>query len=427
MSAEAAIPMTLPAGIAIARQAIHDRWTRVTGYALLLRPLRGGEELDEEHAATRVIVETFTAIGVQTLTGDQPAYVRVPRRFLLELHAFALPPARVVLEVADPDPSDGPLHAVLERLVEQRYRVSLTCNPRARIPATLMGLADSVKLDVTGLDEAEIHACAERFRPETEVLIAAGVDTPAQLAQCTAAGFDRFQGFFLCAPDVVAGQAPPTGRVAELRSLVGLYSQATFEELEQTIARDVGLSFRLLTYLNSAYFNLPRRVASVREALMLLGMRAVQRWGTLIALSGAVDTPHELTLTALLRARYCELVARELPASADGPSPDPDACFTVGLLSVMDALAGVPLEQAVASLPLTEEVRKALLSHEGPLGDVLAAVLAYERGEPEVAAARVAAAALPALYLSALAWADETSGMLRSTTATSAATTSGAN
>ena len=423
MSADAAIPVTLPAGVAIARQAIHDRWTRVTGYALLLRPLSGGEELDEEHAATRVIVETFTAIGVQTLTGDLPAYVRVPRRFLLELHAFALPPARVVLEVADPDPADGPLHAVLERLVEQRYRISLTCNPRARIPAALMGLADSVKLDVTGLSEEEIHACGARFRPETETLIASGVDTPALLQQCTAAGFDRFQGFFLCAPDVVAGQAPPTGRVAELRSLVGLYSQATFEELERTIARDVGLSFRLLTYLNSAYFNLPRRVASVREALMLLGMRAVQRWGTLIALSGAEDTPHELTLTALLRARFCELVARELPA----PAPDPDASFTVGLLSVMDALAQIPLEQAVASLPLTDEVRKALLGHEGPLGDVLAAVLAYERGEPEAAAARVPGVGLPDLYLSALAWADETSGMLRTTTRTSAETTSGAN
>src|SRR5262249_2290204 len=158
-------------------------------------------------------------------------------------------------------------------------------SPRARIPATLMGLADSVKLNVAGLGEDEIRTCAERFRPETETLIADGVDSPALLQQCIAAGFDRFQGRFLCAPDVVAGQPPPIGRVAELRSLVGLYAQATFEELEQTIARDVGLSYRLLCYLNSAYFNLPRRVASVREALMLLGMRAVQRWGTLIALS----------------------------------------------------------------------------------------------------------------------------------------------
>jgi EAL and modified HD-GYP domain-containing signal transduction protein len=422
MTSEAA-HLTLPPGVAIARQAIHDRWTRVTGYALLLRNAGGEDWLDEEHAATRVIVETFTAIGVQTMTGDRPAHVRVPRRFLLEQHAFALPPARVVLEVADPDPIDGALHAVLERLVDQRYRVSFACNPRARIPVALMDLADSVKLDVTGLSEEEIAACAARFRPETATLIASGVDTPALLQQCTDAGFDRFQGFFLCAPDVVAGQAPPTRRVAELRSLASLYAQATFEELEQTIARDVGLSYRLLCYLNSAYFNLPRRVSSVREALTLLGMRAVQRWATLIALSGAEDTPHELTLTALLRGRLCETIARELPA----PGPDADACFMVGMLSIMDALALVPLEQAVAALPLTEESRAALLEHHGPLGDVLAAVLAYERGDLETVAERVPTVSVPESYLNALAWADEMSGTLRAMTDTSASTTSGAN
>src|SRR5262249_49791261 len=154
-----------------------------------LRSAGGEEWLDEEHAATRVIVETFTAIGVQTMTGDRPAHVRVPRRFLLEQHAFALPPARVVLEVADPDPIDGALHAGLERLVDQRYRISFACNPRARIPVALMDLADSVKLDITGLTAEEIAACGARFRPETATLIAAGVDTPALLEQCTEAGF----------------------------------------------------------------------------------------------------------------------------------------------------------------------------------------------------------------------------------------------
>lgn len=422
MEAEAA-HLTLPAGVAIARQAIHDRFTRVTGYALLLRSSGPNDWFDEEHAATRVIVETFTAIGVQTLTGDRPAHVRVPRRFLLEQHAFALPPARVVLEVPDPDPIDGALHAVLERLVDQRYRVSFVCSPRARVPAALMDLADSVKLDVGGLGPGEIAACAARFRPETTTLIASGVDTPATLEQCTEAGFDRFQGFFLCAPDVVAGAAPPTRHVAQLRSLAGLYAQATFEELEATIARDVGLSFRLLCYLNSAYFNLPRRVSSVREALILLGMRAVQRWATLIALSGAEDTPHELTLTALIRARLCETIARELPA----PGPDFDACFTVGLLSVMDALARVPLDQAVGALPLTEDARAGLLEHHGAIGDVLAAVLAYERGDLETVAERVPTVSVPEHYLNALAWADEMSETLRATTDDSASTTSGAN
>ncbi len=427
MSAEAA-PDALPghAPVAIARQAIHDRWTRVVGYALLLRrpdaTRRGLAGDDEERAATEVIVETFTGIGVGAISGDLPAHVRVPRRFLLELHPLALPPERVVLEVADPGPDDAPLRAVLERLAAQRYRVSLLCDPVGPAPLELARVAESVKLDVRGLAEPELADCAARFGPATETLIADGVDTPALRASCRAAGFQQFQGFFLSTPDVVEGATPPSGRVGELRALAGLYAQSTFEELEATISRDVGLSYRLLTYLNSAYFNLARRVASVREAIVLLGMQAVRRWATLISLSGAQDTPHELTVTALVRARLCELIAREAGADADA-----EACFTAGLFSVVDAIAGAPLGQVIEALPLTDEVRDALLVRRGPMGDALAATIAYERGELAVVAERAPGVAVADLYLSAVGWADATSGVLRSTTATSAATTSGAN
>jgi c-di-GMP-related signal transduction protein len=428
MSAEAA-PDALPghAPVAIARQAIHDRWTRVAGYALLLRrpgaaPAQPGGD-DEERAATQVIVETFTGIGVGAIAGELPAHVRVPRRFLLELHALALPPERVVLEVADPDPGDASLRAVLERLAAQRYRVSLVCDPRGPAPLELASAVESVKLDVAGLAEPELEDCAQRFGRTCETLIASGVDTPALRARCRAAGFAQFQGFFLSTPDVVAGAAPPSGRIGELRALAGPHAQSTFEELEATIARDVGLSYRLLTYLNSAYFNLARRVASVREAIVLLGMHAVRRWATLIALSGAQDVPHELTVTALVRARLCELVVRETA----GAEADPEAAFTVGLFSVVDALAQAPLAQVIDQLPLTEAVRDALLARRGPLGDALAAALAYERGELAVVAERAPGVAVADLYLSAVGWADATSGVLRSTTATSAATTSGAN
>ena len=423
MSAEVApapTPSELP--FAIARQAIHDRWTRVVGYALLLRGADGRDGSDDdERGATRVIVETFTSIGVSAIAGDQPAHVRVPRRFLLELHALALPPERVVLEITDPAADDAPLRAVLDRLAVQRYRISLVCDPRAPAPLELARVAESVKLDVSGLSEQELDDCADRFGRMTDTLIAANVDTPALRQRCRSAGFQQFQGFFLSTPDIVAGSAPPSGRIGELRALAGLYAQGTFEQLEETISRDVGLSFRLLTYLNSAYFNLARTVASVREALVLLGMQAVRRWATLIALSGAQDTPHELTVTALVRARLCELVGR------NDPDADPEAYFTVGLFSVVDAIAQAPLAQVIEALPLTDEARSALVDHDGPMGAALAAVIAYEHGDLQTVAQRLPGVLLGDLYLDAVGWADATSGVLRTTTRTSAETTSGAN
>ena len=153
-------------------------------------------------------------------------------------------------------------------------------------------------------------------------------------------------------------------------------------------------------------------------------MQAVRRWATLIALSGAQDTPHELTVTALVRARLCELISRDVdPALA----AEPEAWFTVGLFSVVDAIAGAPLAQVIEALPLTDGARAALIEHRGPMGDALAATLAYERGQLDVVAERLPGIAVADLYLSAVGWADATSGVLRSTTRTSAETTSGEN
>jgi EAL and modified HD-GYP domain-containing signal transduction protein len=396
--------------VAIARQPIHDRWMRVVGYELLFRGATGRAGFDEERATASVIVETFTGIGVGVVVGRQPAHVRLSRRFLLELHAFALPADRVVLEVVAPDPADAAVRTVLERLAEQEYRISLACDPVGSLPdAALVRLAHSIKLDVSRLSPNELSDAADRFGAATTNLIAAGVDTPALLKRCRDLGFHGFQGFFFCTPDVVRSHTPPTSRLTELRSLATLYSQTlSFEEFERVITRDVGLSYRLLCYLNSAFFNLPRHVASVREALMMLGMKAVRRWATLIALSGDEEKPNELTVTALLRGRLCELIGRRRPAATVGS----DAFFTVGLFSVMDAIMDAPLDEVLEALPLNEEARVALLDRSGPMGDALAAIIAYERGDLREVERRLPGLNMTELYISALRWADAACGAL---------------
>jgi EAL and modified HD-GYP domain-containing signal transduction protein len=403
-------PFPATVGAAITRQAIHDRWSRVVGYELLFLDPVEPDGADEERATGSAIVETLTGIGLNHVVGRQPAHVRATRRFLLDQHAFALPSERVVLEIEEPDPEDVPLRVVLERLAESGYRISLTWNPRSPQPSpALARIADSIALDVSGMSGAEIDAVAARLRPAARTLLATGVDTPALLERCRAAGFDRFQGFFFCTPDVVHVHTPPTSRLAELQSLAGLYAQTiTFEEFERIIARDPGLSYRLIAYLNSAFFNLPRQVASAHEALMMLGMKAVRRWATLIALSSDVDKPHELTVTALLRGRLCELIGRQRPA----PTVGADAFFTVGVFSVMDAMMDAPLEEVLDALPLAPETRDALLHHAGPMGDALAATIAFERGDLATVEHRLPGVPVAELYLHAVHWADAASGAL---------------
>ena len=101
---------------------------------------------------------------------------------------------------------------------------------------------------------------------------------------------------------------------------------------------------------------------------------ASSRWALLISLAGGPSTPRELSVLALTRARMCEILGTGR-SDIGG-----DQLFTTGLLSVADALLGLPLEQVVEELPLADEVTQALLWRAGPAGAILDAAVAYERG-----------------------------------------------
>ena len=230
-------------------------------------------------------------------------------------------------------------------------------------------------------------------------LLAEKVETYDEFERCKALGFELFQGFFFCRPKTMTGRSVSSSRLATLRLVAELQApHVDLDELEHVIGRDVGLSYKLLRYINSTFFALPREVGSVRQALVLLGIVNVRRWATLLALSAVDDKPEELMVTALVRARMCELLAEAYR------EPDRDAYFTTGMFSVIDALMDQPMAEVLELLPLAGDLRHALLSREGPKGDALLCVLAYERGELDEARHRsLTGAQLGELYLEAVA------------------------
>jgi EAL and modified HD-GYP domain-containing signal transduction protein len=113
--------------------------------------------------------------------------------------------------------------------------------------------------------------------------------------------------------------------------------------------------------------------------------------------------PRELTVTALTRARMCELLGAAGEVAAD-------ELFTVGLLSAADALLALPMAAIVEELPLAEGLAAALLSRAGPAGEILDAVISYERGEFAVPSLQPHRHEAADAYREALRWANETAG-----------------
>jgi EAL and modified HD-GYP domain-containing signal transduction protein len=226
--------------------------------------------------------------------------------------------------------------------------------------------------------------------------------------RCADAGFELFQGDFVCRPREVVGHNVPTASIGALRLAAGISAPDTgVDELEKAIALDPGLSLRLLRFVNSAAFSLRHQIKSVRQAIVLLGPRTVRQWAMLLLLSGIDERRGPLLVTALSRGRTCEAIARRLGAD------DTDAYFFTGMLSIVDALLDRPMEEAVAGLPLAEDVVAALVHRAGGKGRTLKMAEACERGAwDEAALPNLDAAELAVLHVEAITWADATAAGL---------------
>ena len=370
---------------AVSRRPVLDRTLRTVGFELVFHDGAAGTENWQGELNSR-----------------HPSYLSVTPEYLLEREPLPLDPAGVVLELAAVGAVEARLLERLDGLRRAGFRIVLDDFRFDPELEPLLARADIVKLDVVGLGHHETLAELERLRGRDIRSLAEGIDSEDVFEVFRDAGVDLFQGLFYERPNLAAGVALPVGHGAALGALHQLQSRgADFDALEDIIRRDVALSYRLLRHVNSAFFSLPRTVGSIREALTLLGTRAVRQWAVALVLSGLEHRPHALLSTALVRARTCELVLAPYAKESAGHG------FTAGMFSLLDAILGAPMDEILAELPLAPQVEAAITRHEGVAGKALAKAIAYERGDfdaPELAGH--ARNALTIAYSDAVQWAD---------------------
>ncbi len=393
----------------LARQPIYDSGLRVAGYELLFRngQVEGAHFLNGDQATSEVITSSVVDIGLNNLVGTHPAFINATQSFLNGDLPLPELKGQIVLEVLEDIEVTEGLVARLGELSRAGYRVALddfVLEPRAE---PLLEVADYVKLDVCALTREALIDHVERIRPHRARLIAEKVETHEMMALCQELGFDMYQGFFFCKPRLISGKRPEANRLAVLQLITRLQDpEAGMDELERLVTCDPALSYRLLKYINSAYCGVPVEVTSIRQALVLVGTNLVRSWATLLLLSRLSDgKPSELIVTALVRARMAELLGES------DTSRENNQYFTVGLLSVLDALLDLDMEDVVKELPFDAEVCAALAGRTGPLGTTLSRVIDYEQ---DLGARDDADPAVAEAYLKALAWADETQQALGS-------------
>ena len=390
--------------IFVGRQPIYGRRLELYAYELLYR----GSDIDYadfsegDRATSQVLLNTFTEFGLERIVGGHLAFVNLTRGFIVGEYPLPVPRTHVVLEVLEEVPPDDQVLQGLQDLRRRGFKIALDDFVFSPERAPMLAMADIVKVDILGVESDEIRARFQQLKPLGLKLLAEKIETREQFELCRDMGFDFFQGYFLAKPNVVSGTSIPANSLNLLRLMAELQSQGQdIERVAEIISQDVALSYKLLRHINAAVYSMPRRIDSVRETVAYLGLSTIKNLAYLFLLSDTGERPHELLVTAMMRAKMCELLARTSKTS------NPAGYFTVGLFSTLDALLSLPMERVVAKLPLSEELQRALLRGEGPMAEALRCALAYEHGDWEaVRCFGLPRSAIKGAFLDTVAWVE---------------------
>lgn len=378
-----------------ARRAICDADRRVVAYEVVVRGLDGREATLRRDA--HALLEAWTSLDLDLLSARLPAYVTVAPELLGVIEEMPMAPERVVVQLDCSRPLDGRTLAAARRVMERGHALAATC-PKDPAVLEALGGATMARVDVAGLRPPEIAAALRPFEQPGIEVHALGVATHEAFEACRDAGAAAFQGSFRALPRL-AWAPPPSSTLLTCSDL--LDPDAELEQLERVISQDLSLQFRLLRYINSAFFAQRRQIATAREAITILGEHATRRWALIVTLGLARGSrPDGLLVDALLRGRMLEKL------SLDVPGAQPDRGFAVGLFSLLEGLLDVPLETALSGLPLPDDVAGALVHGAAPYGPLLARVARYLDGDFGGAERGVALERFDAAFLSALGWTE---------------------
>jgi len=396
---------SLSSSIFLARQPIFDNNLDVFAYELLFRKDQtnqsGVDFSNGDIATSKVITHTFLEFGIERVLGGKLGFINLTRTFLTGEISLPFNHEHIVLEVLEDIVADEEIIQAVKAFSEQGFTIALDDFIYREDLKPLVTVADIIKIDLLALTDEQLVEHVQLLKPFNIKLLAEKVETDAQFQLCKDLGFDYYQGYFFCKPTIIDDKPLPEDKITSLRILTELQRpDISFDEVEELIKHDITLSYKLLRCINSAAFSLPKRIESLRQAVLFLGLNAIKSWATIIAFS-SIDSPttKELLTTGLIRAKMAEIIA---PAF----KTEPETAFMLGLFSIADAMFNKPMSELLKTIPVTEGIKRALEDNEGDLGELLLFTQLHERGCLTSMPATLTISELNEAFITATDWAN---------------------
>ncbi len=357
----------------VARQPIVDRCRRTFGYELLFRTNWENRFCADGDMASRHIVDNAVSFGLESLVGNTIPFINCTQQTLLNRLPTLLP-TTTTLELLEDIEVTPEVIAVCRELHASGYALALDDFDFSNNWEFLIPFATYIKVDFRSSTRQQRVALMHRLRLHRIRFIAEKVETQEEFRTALDEGFQLFQGYFFCRPQVLVRSSLST-IVNRLRFLAEL--NAPTLDRDRTVRllnEEPSISYRVLRMANTVAIAAREPVKSIRSALSLIGDERFRRIATL-ALASEFSTRGSLEpiRCILQRARFCELLGGYIGLEAS-------EMYLFGMLSVLHSALQLSPGELSTSLKLGRDVTEALEGVMNLHGTLLHLAQTYEQG-----------------------------------------------
>ncbi|MFT5727530.1 MAG: c-di-GMP-related signal transduction protein [Desulforhopalus sp.] len=348
----------------IARQPILNLNKRLYGYELLYRGTPGKMlgQVSGEQATASLLSSAFLTGDIGVISNNRLCFINFTQELLENDLPLSFPKNKIVVEILEDVEPTPEIVSICSKLKEKGYTLALDDFVYDRKYEPLLELATIVKIDIRLTPLNTLVRTLNLLKHHRIKLLAEKVETEKEFVLANRMGFSYFQGYFFCKPEGIRIKEISAIKLNLIRLLAEITKkEIALERLREIILSDVAITYKLLRFLNSAYFYLLQKVTTVKHGVALLGEKELRSFCLVIIVSElATDKPDELVRLALVRAKFCELLG-EQTALSEIECAD---LFLIGLFSLLDGMLGCSMSEILEKLPINVVVKETLQGGE---------------------------------------------------------------
>lgn len=368
----------------VVRQAIKEKQTgKIIGYELVFQ---GGKDsmYNSSEASAADTISDFLVANSAKIINDGLMFVTFTPSLLLRNTPKMFGQDKVIIQIEDTVIIHPLAMPLIKKYCEAGYKFAINDFQFSPKYFSMLDYASYIRINMTGYEnnpqkQRTVLNIIEMAKGFGRQCIATEINTKEQYEAAMALDIDYLEGNYMANTMV--------SKVDKVEYMQGNFFQLViavskdepnFGEVEEIISRDAGLTYALLRLVNSAYFALRTRTASLRQALITLGIGQLRHWVYMLSFDqDRNEGSEEILKISFLRAK----LASELVKRAPECKISSNDAYMMGMFSTLDYMVEAPLAELLEEIPVAEEIKAALLEGTGPAGAIQNLVIAYEKAD----------------------------------------------